>query len=403
MKIVHLSDSLNRAMGGPPRSIVALCEHLAPLSDRVDLCCVDLGSDFGPPVEVDTSRVNLTQVPARLWKSLRLYVPRGLGRILADTAASAGIIHSHGLWAPANVIAARVARKTGVPHIISPRGSLAPEALAKSAWKKAIFRRLFVDRALRRAACLHALTDREASHIRQFGLTNPIAVIPNGVAIEKKGSGTFFEKKGSRPAKKVPDPFFGGGKRFVVFLGRMHPIKGLDNLIEAWRRIEGRFAEWQLVLAGPDEQDYLAVLESQVARASVSHRVSFPGGVYGDDKQKLLSNAGLFVLPSRSEGMSVALLEAMSAGLPAVITLACNFPSLADAGGGLVVDGGPDSLADALTKMLEMPEDRRREMGARAAMLVREKYSWDILARRMLEVYEWILGGRDRPECVRLD
>jgi len=380
MNVVHLADSLNQAMGGPPRSIVALCEHLAPLTDRLDLCSVDLGAGFGPPVAVDTSLVNFTEVSCRLWKSLRLYVPRGLGRVLGAAAASADIIHSHGLWAPANAIAAKAAHRARVPHVIAPRGSLAPEALAKSAWKKAIFKRLFVNRALRRAACLHALTDREASHIRGFGLTNPIAVIPNGVPPQKKGSGTFSS---------------------IVFLGRMHPIKGLDNLIEAWRRIEGRFGDWHLVLAGPDEQDYLATLKSQVEDASLTGRVSFPGGVYGDDKQRLLADAELFVLPSRSEGMSVALLEALAAGLPALITRECNFPSLA--GGGLVVDCSADALADGLTQMLEMSEEQRRQMGDNARALVQSQYSWDTLARQMLDVYEWLLGRRDRPQCVRLD
>ena len=396
MNVVHLADSLNRTMGGLPRSIVGLCEHLAPLTDRLDLCCVDLGSDFGPRVGVDTSLVNLTEVPCRLWKSLRLYVPKGLGRILDVAAASADIIHSHGLWAPANAIAAKSAWKARVPHIIAPRGSLAPEALAKSAWKKAIFKRLFVNRALRRAACLHALTDREASHIRKFGLINPIAIVPNAVTGSQPPDGRDAAAGQDWTARF-------GGKKLIVFLGRMHPIKGLDVLIEAWRRIAGEFTDWHLVLAGPDEDGYLAAIESQVETADLADRVSFPGGLYGPDKDSLLTAADLFVLPSRSEGMSVALLEAMAAGLPVVITKSCNFHAAEDLGAGFVVGGDVESLAAGLAKMLKTPDDRRSEMAARGASLVRGNYCWDSVAREMLEVYRWVLGRRDAPQCVRTD
>ena len=396
MNILHVADSLNAAMGGPPRSIVGLCEHLAALVDRLDLCSVDLGGDFGVGVAVDTSRVNHTEVPCRVWKSLRLYIPRGLGSVLKDKAVSADIMHSHGLWAPANVIAAGAAGKAHLPHIIAPRGSFEPGALAKSAWKKAIFKRLYVNRALREAACFHALTEREAWCIREFGLTNPIAIVPNAVAVSKPP-----DDRDTAAGQDWAARF--GRKKLIVFLGRMHPIKGLDILIEAWRRIAGEFTDWHLVLAGPDEEGYLAAIESQVEAADLADRVSFPGGLYGPDKDSLLAAADLFVLPSRSEGMSVALLEAMAAGLPVVITKSCNFPAAGDSRAGFVVDGNVESLSAGLAKMLKTPDNRRSEMGARAAALVRGRYSWDSVAREMLEVYRWILGRRDAPQCVRMD
>ena len=396
MNVVHLADSLNLAMGGPPRSIVGLCENLAPLVDRIDLCCVDLKSHFGPRVDVDTSLVNLVEVPCRAWKSLRLYIPKGLGSVLKDKAASADIIHSHGLWAPANVVAAGAARKAHLPHIIAPRGSFEPGALAKSAWKKAIFKRLYLNHALREAVCFHALTEREAWCIREFGLTNPIAIVPNAAAVSKPPDDRDVAAGQDWAARF-------GRKKLIVFLGRMHPIKGLDILIEAWRRIAGEFTDWHLVPAGPDEDGYLAAIESQVETADLSDRVSFPGGLYGPDKDSLLAAADLFVLPSRSEGMSVALLEAMAAGLPVVITKSCNFPVAGDVRAGFVVDGDVESLAAGLAKMLKTPDDQRSEMGARGASLVRSNYSWDSVAREMLEVYRWVLGRRDAPQCVRMD
>jgi poly(glycerol-phosphate) alpha-glucosyltransferase len=331
-----------------------------------------------------------------VWKSLRLYIPKRLGAVLKDKVASADLIHSHGLWAPANVIAAGAARKAHLPHIIAPRGSFEPVALAKSAWKKAIFKRLYVNRALRQAACFHALTEREAWCIREFGLANPIAIVPNAVACSQIPDGRNATDGRGWAARL-------GGQKLIVFLGRMHPIKGLDILIEAWRRIAGEFSDWHLVLAGPDEDGYLAAIESQVDAADLADRVSFPGELYGRDKDALLAAADLFVLPSRSEAMSVALLEAMAARLPVVITDTCNFPAAEDSRAGFVVEPDVESLAAGLAQILKTPDDQRAEMGARGASLVGGKYSWDSVAREMLEVYRWVLGLREAPQCVRMD
>ena len=389
MNVVHLSDSLNQAMGGPPQSITGLCEHLAPLVDRLDLCSVDLGPDFGPRPDVDQSLVHLTEVPCRVWKSLRLYIPSRLGSVLRDKVKSADIFHSHGLWAPANAIGTAVAAKARVRLIISPRGSFDPTALAQSAWKKSIFRRLFVNRALRHAACLHALGAHEADCIRRFGLTNPIAIVPNAVNLA-----------GARAIEPTRD---WGSQKLIVFLGRMHHIKGLDVLIEAWGRLADEFPDWSLVLAGPDEDGYQARLESQVRAAGLVDRVLFPGGVYGSDKDSLMTAGEMFVLPSRTEGMSVALLEAMGAGLPVVITRSCNFPAAETRGAGFIVDSNAVSLAQGLAKMMKIPLAGRREMGAKGASLVAEHYCWDSSARQMLGVYRWMLGLDDAPKCVRLD
>jgi glycosyltransferase involved in cell wall biosynthesis len=389
MNVVHLSDSLNQAMGGPPRSIVGLCEHLAPLVDRLDLCGVDLGPHFGGRVDVDESRLHLTEVPSLAIRPLRLYIPWGLKTVLKDRTDGADIFHSHGLWAPANVICALTARKARIPLIISPRGSFEPAALAKSAAKKAICKLLYMNRALRQAACLHALTEREADCIREFGLTNPIAILPNAIA------------RPPQPWQNRTTRF--GEKKLIVFLGRIHPVKGLDILVEAWRRIAEEFTDWSLVLAGPDEDGYLAAIESQVQTANLADRVSLPGGLYGPDKDELLAAGDMFVLPSRREGMSVALLEAMNAGLPVVITKSCNFPAAESCGAGFVVDQDAKSLAAGLARMLKIPDDQRGQMGALGAALVANNYSWDSVAQEMLEVYRWVLGLRDAPSCVRMD
>ena len=291
---------------------------------------------------------------------------------------------------------AAVARKLGIPQIISIRGQLSQTALRVATWKKAIIRRLYADRNLRRAACLHALTDQEAADARAYGLANPIAVIPNGIDLE------VFDRLPPRDQADKQWPQL-AGKRVVLFLARIHPIKGLDHLVRAWCRLAARFDGWHLVIAGPDEVGQQASLEAMLRQGGAAGGATFVGPVYGADKQALLAAADVFALPSFSEGFSMSLLEALACRLPGVFTPGCNFPQAAQAGAGIVAEPTEGSFGAALAEMMSLPDDQRRQMGLRGRRLVEEKYSWDHLAGQMADVYRWLVGRGLQPACVRTD
>ena len=176
------------------------------------------------------------------------------------------------------------ARRASKPLVVSPRGTLSPVALQRSYWLKRAFWTLLQGRAVRSAACLHATSEQEYRDIRRFGLTQPVAVVANGVDI---------------PPLEAPRAS-GTGLRTLLYLGRLHPIKGLENLLRAWQRLADRFPDWQLRLVGPAEAAYRADLESLASELDLK-RITFAGPRYGADKHAEYAAADLYVLPSYTE------------------------------------------------------------------------------------------------------
>ncbi len=395
IRIVHTAVSVQAGIGGPARSISALCKALTKQGFQVDLCAVDWGKAFGEPVPVDTGAVGLHVAKGWLWKRPRLWLAPGFGRFLRRVAAGAQLIHNDGMWLGMSRAAAAVSRQMGIPEVISVRGELAPTSLAMRVWKKAIARRLYADRNLRRAACLHALTEEEAADIRAYGLTNPIAVVPNGIDLEPLHA---------LPPRDQAGRHWPGlaGKKLVLFVGRIHPTKGLDHLVRAWCRLAGRFGGWHLVIAGPDEMGQRVQLEAMLRAGGASANVTFTGPAYGQEKYALLAAADLFVLPSFSEGFSMSLLEALGCRLPAVFTPGCCFPDAAQHGAGRLAEPTPQALEQAMAELMGLSDDQRRQMGLRGRKLVEEKYSWDRVAGQMADVYRWLLGRSPAPDCVVL-
>ncbi|MBI3090848.1 MAG: glycosyltransferase [Candidatus Tectomicrobia bacterium] len=312
----------------------------------------------------------------------------GLTAWLWRNAREVDLLHLHGLFSYPTLLGSRLARYFHRPYIVSPHGMLDPWALAWKAWKKRPYFKLFDHRTLKRAAALHALTAAEGRQFAALGLQRPTFVLPNGIDPDDYRS---------VPPRAVLDARYPElrGKRYLLFLGRLHPKKGLDVLLEAFgmlvRRVAG-CSDLLLVLAGPDNVGYRAALELAVARYELSQHVRFTGLLEGEEKLSALGAAELFVLPSHSEGFSMAALEAAACGCPVVLSPACNFPEIEAAGGGVIVEPRGEALARALGALLTDPV-RRRDMGRRGQALVREKLNWESIAARMIAVYEDILRG----------
>jgi glycosyltransferase involved in cell wall biosynthesis len=236
---------------------------------------------------------------------------------------------------------------------------------------------------LRDAACLQALTRAEVDDYRRFRLINPVAVIPNGVDVPIGVTPDVFLE--TWPALK--------GKRLIVFLSRLHPKKGLDLLCLSWSRLRRKFPEHHLVLAGPDFDRTRASIEELVNMLDMRDCVTFTGMLTAQMKWSLLAAAEVFVLPSYSEGFSVAILEAMAMALPVIITKPCNFPEVSERGSGVVVAAEPRAFETALAWMLSVSAAERREIGRKGQDLILERYTWKRVGRQLAEVYDWALGG----------
>jgi glycosyltransferase involved in cell wall biosynthesis len=233
------------------------------------------------------------------------------------------------------------------------------------------------------AACLHALTTAEASQYRNFGAAGPIAVVPNAVAL---------------PDDANPELFFTQfpelrGKRLLVFLSRLHPKKGLDLLLAAWQQTSRQHPDAHLVIAGPDSEGMQARLMAQAAAAGITGSLTFTGMLAGAMKWSALAAAEAYVLPSYSEGLSMALLEAMGMGLPVIATRACNMPEITAADAGWEVDATAEALASAVGDLWNRSTGENRNKGRRGAQLIAARYSPAQVARQMAEVYAFVLGG----------
>ncbi len=327
--------------------------------------------------------------------------PRSLGyssvlrRTLGSQIRSTDVLHTHGLWTYPGKLAFQLGRQKKCPRIVSPHGMLEPWALNRSRWKKRVASWLFENQNLQTADCLHALCDREAENIRSYGLRNPIAIIPNGVDLEGTNPGRDKEKfLGDHP--------YLAGRQLLLFLSRVHPKKGLPDLLRAWENIKAQDQNWSLLIVGPDELDHESQLRGMAEELGIAQHIHFLGSAYGQKKLEVLSAADAFVLPSLSEGFSVAVLEAAAAGLPVLLTQECNFQKLSDAGAAIEVPAGLNGVTDGLTRLLQLNGDQRSSMGARGVELVKQSYAWPAIATEMIRVYDWLAKSGPRPGCIQM-
>jgi poly(glycerol-phosphate) alpha-glucosyltransferase len=360
------------------------------------------------PPDLDVSIVGLrdpmTDQDRATWNPLPLEVcetrgPRSWGfagnLVPVLRSAHADLTHIHGLWmypSLANLIQAR----RGMPYLISPHGMLDSWALANANWKKRIALSLYEAAHLNGAGCIHALCEAELHAIRAFGLRNPVCVIPNGVDLVEQ-SDTY----GERPdwLKQIP-----AGSRILLYLGRLHPKKGLDALLSAWSLARQRqspgASDWHLVIAGWDQGNYRHELEIRAADLKILDSVSFPGPQFGAAKETTYAHAHALVLPSLSEGMPMAVLEAWSAGLPVLMTQECNLPEGFVKGAARRIMPDPLSIADSLAELFALDDKARQDMGGRGRGLIEDRFAWYRVANEMGAVYRWLSGSGAPPACV---
>ncbi|GAA0277788.1 glycosyltransferase [Alteraurantiacibacter aestuarii] len=299
------------------------------------------------------------------------------------------IVHQHGIWQAFSAQVSAWRRRTGGPVTISPHGMLDPWAVGNSAWKKRLAGALYERGNLAHARCLHALNASEAQAMRGFGLTNPIAIIPNGADLPED--------------RETPPPDWWPGGKVLLFIGRIHPKKGVQELIEAFA-LASAVNDWNLVIAGWDDGGHVDSLREAVARHGLEGRVTLPGPLFGADKDAALRHASAFILPSYSEGLPMTVLEAWSYSLPVLMTRECNLPEGFVQGAAVEITPDPPALAASLVQALAGHQDAAlRDMGQKGRALVEARFSWQQIASEHAQVYRWMAGQvTDAPTCVQM-
>lgn len=365
MRIVMISGSLSRRAGGLFWSVRRLSQALAKAGADVHV----LGLRDPDTAEDITEWAPLEPVVLdRAGPAALGYAP-ALAQEIAARAPD--IVHLHGIWQAMSIATARWAVQ-GKPVMISPRGMLDPWAMANSGLKKRLVWHAYERTNLHRASCLHALNASEAGSIRALLPKVAIATIPNGVDLSDT-------ERLRNPAK---------GRPRLLFVSRIHPKKGLMAFLDQWATVQPRLSRpWVLRIAGPDEGGHLSALRARVAALGLTDSVVFIGPIYGAAKARELAEAEAFVLPSQSEGLPIAVLEAWAAGLPVLMTQACNLPEGFEAGAAIELTGDAERLFVGL-EQTNLPA-----MGVRGRAVVTKHFGWDRLQMRHLAVYEWMLGA----------
>lgn len=304
--------------------------------------------------------------------------------------ANLDLLHVHGLWMHYSVASLRWGQATRRACIISPHGMLDPWALEYSRWKKRLALWGYERKHLQAASCLHALSEAEAQAMRAIGLSNPICIIPNGIDTappESVGTPSW--------RRRIP-----ADAKVLLYLGRLHPKKGLPNLLRAWHMASGDPGrDWHLAIAGWDQLDHEQELRGLVRQQGLE-RVHFLGPQFGGEKLATYAAADAFVLPSVSEGIPMAVLEAWSHGLPVVMTKECNLVEGFSAGAALEIGTGSPEIHVGLDLLFRMSVEQRQTMGKHGRRLCCDQFSLTRSNGMLQAVYRWILGRSPRPDCV---
>jgi glycosyltransferase involved in cell wall biosynthesis len=304
------------------------------------------------------------------------------------------IIHQQGIYLYSSYVNSKYSDKYSTPYIISPRGMLDKWILNNNKLKKKIGFSLYEHKNLRNASCINALGIPEYNAVREFGLKNPIAIIPNGVFIPKETS------------EKIPKASWNiDSRKTLLFLSRLHQKKGLENLLQAWKALGSLKADWKLVIAGESNgseyEDSLRRLQSELG---LSGDVFLIGPQFHKEKDITFRNADAFILPSFSEGMPMAVLEAWSYKLPVIITDECNLPDGFTHDCAIRIEPNVDSIYDGIIKLLNLSNSEMKQIGHNGFELVKSKYTWLSIAEEMSNVYSWMLDeSLPIPSSIRLD
>lgn len=387
-KLLHITPGLDPAKGGPSVSVRRTVESMAQRREcETELLFLETGryyyNDPGVPLSADV-KVHKIKSKAPLWSSLPSITAVNL------LVSRFDIVHTHGLWHSYSNVPAALAVAKGKASIVSPHGMLGKEALNLRPIRKRIALSLWEGWKLN-LGCVRALTALEAKDIRDEGIKAPVVVIPNGVD-------TFYRLQRDE-ALDVLGLQDLSDRRFVIFMSRINEGKGIYDLLEAWRQaVPWREAGYTLLVAGPVEPCEKDRFVEAIGHLDADASFKYVGMVSGRRKAAILSLAHLFVLPSYFEGMSMALLEALSAGIPILCTRSCHFSEIETRGAGLAtIECGPEAVSQGLTDLLSQSDSCMSLMSRNGASLAREKYTWDSTVDGLFRVNKWLLGQSGVP------
>lgn len=372
MKICIFTSSIDKREGGPSRSVPILTKGVSENNCDVTLLT-------GISEQMNDHMLEGTAV--RLVKFNQGCSSAELERLLLD--GHYDLVHAQGIWLPIYSQMAKICRKHGIPYVMTPRGALEPWCLEQKALKKKLAMLLYQKKDLQKAAAILTTADMEAKHLRELGLTAPLAVIPNGIDV------TEYQ---CRPAEFRPNV-----KKQIVFLSRIHQKKGIEILINVWEKMRSDYPDWNVVIAGNGEEGYIQQLKNVIESKGLTGVVKIIPPIFGEAKHQLYMESSLFVLPTYSENFGMVIAEALACGVPVVTTNGTPWQELNTEKIGWCVDLSEKNIETAIREALSLPAEELFAMGQKGSKHINDNYLYTSVAQKNIGLYKWIIEGGNKP------
>lgn len=377
MKVLIFISSLSNKDGGPSRSVPVLAKGLSENDVDVSLMTFETA-------DMNTHAVQETNVKLVLLRD-------GISSSELEATILDGhynLIHLQTIWHPIYHKVVKIALKHNITYMTTPRGMLEPWAYSGQGWlkylKKKIAMVLYQKYDMDRSSCILATSDMERDNLRKLEFKAPIAVIPNGIVID------------DYPCRKNDK----GVENQVIFLSRIHPKKGIELLINAWDKIRYSYPEWNVIIVGNGDNEYIASLAGIIQSKNLENYIRILPPAFGYDKYLLYSKSAIFCLPTYSENFGMVIAEALSCGLPVITTKGAPWEILQTSNSGWWIEPTVKDLENALCDALSRDKKELFAMGQRGADMVRENFSYIEVAKKLKAVYEWTLNEGEKPVFV---
>jgi glycosyltransferase involved in cell wall biosynthesis len=391
MKILHVIANLAPRYGGPSQACWEMARAVARLGHEVSIYTTnqDGPGELAVPVDRPVWRdgVEVRYFPIQTPRFWGTSLPLALA--LRRKVPASDLVHIHSLYLFHDLVAGHWCRRFAVPYLMRPHGTLDPFIYRRHRRRKRLMEHLFEHRNIRQAAALHFTTAAEAKLAAPFTFQTPSLVVPLGINFEDFA---VLPEPGEF-RRRYPDI---GDRPLILFFGRINFKKGLDILAQAFGAVARRRPDVHLVIAGPDNEGWGARVRTWLGEQGVLDRTTFTGMLLGPEKLAVLRDASLFVLPSYSENFGLAVVEAMAAGLPVIISDQVNiWREVHEFGAGKIIPCDPDPLAHVIMELLEDPV-LAKNIGQRGIALVRARYQWENIAKLLEVAYSNILANHQR-------
>ncbi len=373
MNIFQVIAGIHNPSAGPTYSVGSLAHYLGKHGHRVSIVATGAEPEEWP-YDCDFHLFGSRLSRSELFSA-------GVLKYTRHLLTQKVVLHGHGVWRAANLFPIFKNSRSLAPVVWSPRGMLTEWSMNYKSVLKKPYWNFLQKRALLKVNCFHATAQSEYDDVRRMGFSQPVAVIPNGVAIPPVDAELSVKKNR------------------ILFLSRIHPKKGLDILLEVWAALAGQFNDWELVIAGRLEGAYAKKIQHLAENLNLKN-IRFAGEVLGAEKTALFQSSRLFVLPTHSENFGMVVAEALAHAVPVITTTGTPWTDLAQRSCGWVISPERKALQAVLESALRLSAEELESMGQSGRAWVEQDYSWQSVAEKMAGVYEWLSGSAHRPDYV---